>query len=324
MLNYGLINDRSPHIMADLCEIICYFEAIEVSRGDIERFVTTKGGEGLLSELADEGGAEANDKLQKFSEDAFLHLTYRQTAFGEWYPFEVEHDVIELKGELTEKHKIYVSLLADSRLKMFARPKRILFASEFESLCREALYGLFPAWKIYHFGSGGADRHLFGNKLKEALRKLGELIKDDVHERRVSKLPEQDTGDGGIDLIALREWGDPAESLAVYFAQCAAQQTGWPEKRFEAHSITHEKYFNFFHRPGNILFIPLCYRGPNGKWIGDDGHQTVLIDRLRLTQLYDAELATGGDIGDILAVISEPFAPGSMQQYASEDDDLAA
>ena len=93
MPDYGVINDRSPHIVADLCEIIALFENTPISRGDIESFVTAKGGEGLFRELDAANDAETNERIQALTEDAFQHLRYRQIAFGRWYPFVVEHDV---------------------------------------------------------------------------------------------------------------------------------------------------------------------------------------------------------------------------------------
>lgn len=308
---YGIINDKAPHIVADLCEIICYFEDSPVSRGDIEEFINVKGGEGLLKQLVTEGGAETNERIQKFTEDAFKHLLYRQAAFGDWYPFRAEHDVLELCTPQTAKHKIYAALLADSRLKMFPQDQRAALAAEFEALCREAAAGLFPTWTIYHFGVGGADRATFGNKLKDALPALGAKIRDSVIQRRINELSDHNVGDGGIDLVAISEWSDPAEAVPVYFAQCAAQQENWPEKKFEAHPLTHEKYFNFFHKPGSIMFIPICYRGPDGLWIDSAGHQNILIDRLRIIQLFQRQIDDNSKtVEQLVEVIANPLATG--------------
>lgn len=70
MPDYGVINDRSPHIVADLCEIIALFENTPISRGDIESFVTAKGGEGLFRELdaANEGAPQGLSYGQRQSE----------------------------------------------------------------------------------------------------------------------------------------------------------------------------------------------------------------------------------------------------------------
>lgn len=323
MPDYGVINDRSPHIVADLCEIIALFENTPVSRGDIESFITTKGGEGLFQELNAANDAETNERIQALTEDAFQHLRYRQTAFGRWYPFSVEHDVIELKADYDDYHRVYVAFLSQSRLKMFERPYRARAAAEFEALCREALPGLFPAWNIYHFGAGGLHRPQFGNKLKDALRVLADKTKDKLILDHVNELSEQNVGDAGIDLVALYEWNDAAAAVPSVFCQCAAQQEGWPEKRFEANPLSLERFFSFFHKPATILFIPICYRVPTGGWIGSDAHQSILIDRLRLTELLDRRLDEGARVvADFVAVMAATIEPGAfnadgMQQEAA-------
>lgn len=315
MPDYGIINDRSPHIIADLCELICLCEATSVSRGDIESYINTKGGAGLLTELSASDDTQTNERIQALTEDAFQHLIYRQNAFKHWYPYVVSHDVIEVKDSYTDHHRIYASLLIQSRLKMLPRADRFRLASEFEALCREALPGLLPAWRIYHFGANGRDRHLFGHKLKDALRVLAGKLKDGIIEKRVNELSEHDVGDAGIDLVGMYEWQDDAESIATYFCQCAAQQTGWPEKRFEASPLSLERYFSFFHKPGTVLMIPVCYRIPSGQWLGSDGHQSILVDRLRLVELMD-NLIDGGAKGieAFLATVSQPIEPGAFLQ----------
>ncbi len=312
MPNYGIINDRSPHLIADLCEIISFHERTPVARGDIESFINAKGGAGLLQDLQGNGDTETNDRIQRLTEDAFQHLLYRAKAFGDWYPFLANHDVLELKETLDDRHKVYATLLIDSRLKMLEGGERIRHAAEFEKICHLALPALLPAWNNYHFGVGGADRHQFGNSLRKALPALAEKLRDDVHLPRINELSPQDTGDAGIDLVSIYEWADNAQGLPAYFGQCAAQQVNWPEKKFEAHPLTHERFISFFHKPGTILFIPVCYHGPDGKWIDSQAFQTVLIDRLRLIELFQARIDNGSlttyDILSPLAVMPDPGA----------------
>ncbi len=313
MLEYGVINDRAPHIIADLCEIACFFEERPVSRSDIEGFITTRGGAGLISQLErqEDTGAENNERMQRLTEDAFKHLMYRSTAFGEWYPFRAQHDVLELAEPETIEHQIYVNLLCHSRLKMFKPARRAKLASEFEVLCCFAMRALFPDWNVYHFGAGGCDRHLFGNKFSDAICALAKKLRDEVHAGHVAKISPHDVGDGGIDIVALHEWNDPAEAVPAFFAQCAAQQEGWPEKRFEAHPMALEKYIHFFYDPSSVLFIPLCYRGPDGQWLDASGHNSLLVDRLRLVEQFKKLISKDEDIKDeLLKAISEPFIRG--------------
>ena len=310
--NYGLINDRAPHLVADLCEIICYFENREVSRGDIETFLSEQGGDGLLADLkhGDLGSAETNEIYQALSEEVFRHLTYRTKAFGAYYPFLTEGDVLVPVTEVTQQHKIYAALLAFSRLKMFSHADRSRFAADFEVLCLEASLGFTSTWKVIHFGTGGRNRGEFGKKLKVALMKLSATLREIPINQEISAISDHDVGDGGIDIIIYKEWGDPARAVPSYFAQCAAQQENWPTKKFEASALNLEKYFSFFHKPGTILFIPLCFRGVDGKWLSSDGHQTILIDRKRLVDLIEARITRGDVKEEIFEQIPQPFGLG--------------
>jgi hypothetical protein len=56
------------------------------------------------------------------------------------------------------------------------------------------------------------------------------------------------------------------------------------------HPIEQSKHISFFNNPGNLLTIPLCYRSPDGKWVGDDGYGAILLDRLRLVKLIEGAL----------------------------------
>lgn len=311
--NYGIINDRAPHLVADLCEIIAYFENREVSRGDVEGFLNEKGGAGLLQDLEvdDASSAEANEKFQALSEEVMRHLAYRQTAFGDWYPFNVEADVLVPVEQVTTRHRCYAALLGFSRLRMFNQARITAFAADFERLCLEAAEAFASGWKVVHFGAGGRDRALFGNKLKDALRGLAATLKEMTVEAHIEELPNQNVGDAGIDIVLYKDWGDNARSTPAFFAQCASQQDAWPAKRFEASALNLTRYFNFFHCPGTILFIPVCYRNVDGSWINSSGHTTLLIDRLRLVQLLDKRIEIdGAQVDEVLTRVPRPFALG--------------
>lgn len=311
--SYGVINDRSPHIIADLFEIMAVFERREISRSDIETYLINSGGAGLKAEVEQDDGAdgsssETNERYQRLSEEVFRHFSYRQSAFGNWYPFTVNADLLTPKARSTDRTTIYSSLLAYSRLAMFAKSHQVRFAANFERLSIEAVRGLFVGWNVIHFGKGGGDRNKYGSKFKVAIRALAKSMKDEVIERYVREIPENDTADGGIDVVALNDLADDAAGIPVYFGQCAAQQKGWPEKKFESHSLNLEKYISFFHKPGALLIIPLMYRNPNGAWISGESHQTILLDRLRITRLLEAR-GSAGAIEAALATVHPELMP---------------
>ena len=310
--NYGLINDRSPHLVADLCEIICYFEERDVSRADVEVFLSEYGGEGLLSELelSDLDSAETNESFQALSDEVFRHLIYRKKAFGLYYPFALDKEVLVPASGVTQHQKVYAALLAFSRLKMFSKAKQNAYATDFEVLCVEASEGFAGTWNVIHFGTGGRDRPTFGNKLKDALIKLSDVLKETPMTGEIQKLSDQNSGDAGIDIVIYKDWSDDAPATPAYFAQCAAQQQNWPTKKFEANALNLQKYFHFFHQPGTILFIPLCFRGVDGNWINSDGHTTILVDRKRLIDLVEARIEGGDDPKEVFKHIPAPFSLG--------------
>lgn len=313
MPDFGLLVDRSPHIIADLCEIICFYENQNVSRSDVEGLIETRGTDSLLKQIeaAAESSAEVNDRIQQLTEDTFSHLMFRQAAFSEWYPFKVNHDVIEQNMTLSDRHKIYITLLAMSRLAMFPATQRIQLAADFEKVCCLAMRGLLPSWKVYHFGKGGGDRPDFGNKLSDALITLAKKLRDPTIPSRIEELSPHDSGDAGIDIVAMYEWEDSACAVPAYFAQCAAQQNNWPNKRFEASAKNIDRYISFSADPAAMLFIPLCFRSPDGNWVDSSGHSSLLIDRLRMTELLDSHFRL--DLRtpiDALALIREPVSVG--------------
>jgi hypothetical protein len=210
--SYGVINDTSPHIIADLFEIMALFERRPVSRSDVETYLINEAGKAVADELDDDAGAgassaEKNEKYQKLSEDVFVHLSYRKAVVGDWYPFVVNHDVLEPKPDLTtERIGIYASLLVYSRLKMVSKSRQVTWAGNFEQLSVEAVRGMFPDWEVIHFGKGGADRATYGQKLKLALPKLAKHMKDLPVQAYIDEISENDVADSGIDIVA-SSWG---------------------------------------------------------------------------------------------------------------------
>ena len=82
--SYGVINDRAPHLVADLCEIICYFgESGGLPRRYLRHFSLKKVERASLLTygLSNLDSAEVNERFQELSEEVFRHLTYRARAF---------------------------------------------------------------------------------------------------------------------------------------------------------------------------------------------------------------------------------------------------
>lgn len=314
--NYGQIDERAPTLVADLAEIMAYFENREISRGDVEGMLFSKGGQGLLDELQLDAldSATANEKFQKLSEDVFLHLRYRKKSFASWYPFDLDGDVLVPQDKITPEQEVYIALTGFSRLKMFSNQDISKFAADFEILCYEAAQGFADGWDVLHMGVGGKHRAQFGTKLKKSLFSLGEKLGEDLVLAAIEELPENNLGNAGLDILIYKNLDDSAKGSPIYFAQCAAQQTGWPKKKFEASAMNFERYFSFFHKPGTIIFIPVSHRNLDGNWLNRDGHNAIVFDRHRIIALLRERIKKSNNNQNILASVPRPFKLGCAQK----------
>lgn len=193
--NFGEIPKASPHLLADVAELLLPFGGYtEVSKSDIENLIDQGPPD---SDLLDEdrktaglgSSAEKNDKLQGFVDDAFIQLSFRQTAFGPGYPFKFERGVL-LRDEVQNSGRdLYFFLLTCSRLRSFPKNKHQVFASMFEKLCREVMKELMPpVATIRVFGANSEDRqNHYGTNYQDALRKLGADLNEYVIEEHIKK-----------------------------------------------------------------------------------------------------------------------------------------
>jgi len=304
----GQVPKRHPYLLADLVELCLPFLAYdELSKSDVETLIREgdlDADEDLDSNIArpGESSAEKIDKEFSWVEDCFMQLQYREAAFDSSYPFRIgDGSVLTWKANLTDEMILYLFLLVCSRLRSFPQGKCQLLASVFEKVSREAMKELLPSSAFVRiFGANSYDRQTYyGTGISDALRKLGIDLKEDVIERNI--LQETGTGDGGLDLVAYLSFEDPARGSLALFGQCAAQQYDWPKKVLEAHPLRFSSWLSFCHSPGNIVFIPLCYRQANGEWVKNSpSNGCVLLDRLRICKLLRGRSVLQ-EIRDILA-----------------------
>jgi hypothetical protein len=97
--------------------------------------------------------------------------------------------------------------------------------------------------------------------------------------------PPQNTGDGGLDLVA---WVPPEDGLSsnlIVTGQCACTSE-WVTKQHSSGANVWRDRIAFKATPTNVAFIPFLFRSTDGTWHNDDYiHDSVLIDRLRLMRL---------------------------------------
>lgn len=265
----------------------------EFSKADLEDRVHERKDVGEMQEEIDEENLptpERNDNRTRQVSDWFRHLRYREGVFGESYPFCLadDGDTLYVGESLSVKQKLYIFLLLASNNRYSRRHTNVL-TSCFEVVSKEALKKLMPQ---------GAEVHMFGSKhhgrytgtLWQKINKLAE----DLNERVVAEernFPPQNTGDGGLDVIGWVPTDDDLPSNLLVFGQCACT-SDWVNKQHSSGPAAWMGKIAFKAPPSNVAFIPYFFRSTDGMWHNSDKiHQSVLIDRLRLSRiLQDAPI----------------------------------
>lgn len=297
----GELHPNTPHLFADLAELLVLINHSGrkfLHLNDLETLLNT----GVISpeEIDEEekenkaakSSAGKNDRSDRQLEDVFIQLAYRSAALTEFYPFTVSRDRLELIEQLSDRQRIYCLLVACSRLRSFAKKGLAQgWARYFSELSRAALRGLVPVCaQTRIFDANSNDRRTYyGNKLSDALVKLGgDLGVLSVNHDECAKAGA--SGDGGFDLVAWIDFDDGGATNYAVLGQCGAQETGWPKKTLEAHSLNARHYFQVqFDYPG-VMFTPVCYRNSDGAWVSNkEANGVLLADRIRILNLVRSD-----------------------------------
>lgn len=232
--------------------------------------------------------AEKSNRREQQLEDVLSHLSFRHARLGNDYPFTINGEMIEIKNSLSDEQRIYRLLLACSRLRSFNKkgtPQR--WAKAFTQLSRYALSALAPSLAQTHIFDANSDdrKKLYSTDLRKALPILGSSLGVlSINESECNSV--NPAGDGGIDLVSYLNFEDEATVSFAIMGQCGAQETGWPSKNLEAHSIQLRSYFQIqFDYPSTML-TPVLYRTNLGNWYKNKATNGILLlDRLRIMHL---------------------------------------
>lgn len=281
---------KTPYLLADVAELLLavgYDGLDRLRKSNLEAILSNA--PVSVDELDDidtsRGDAEQHDETSRAYEDAWEHLNYRQGRFGLYYPFSIMGDILSLNPALSPEQRVYLLLLACSRLRSF-NPKNLRgkWARAFSELSAIAMRALLPAGATVRVFDANSDdrRHYYGTDLRQALKKLGtDLAALVTHEAFCEQ--QSSSGDTGLDIVGIVSFDDDASGNHALFGQCAAQEIHWPAKRFEASPLAFRSYFSLLSDPGNTVFIPLCYRQSTGDW-ANAGKVSgcLLLDRYRI------------------------------------------
>ena len=295
---FGSVEYTSPHLLADLVELSVVLRLSgrsEIHKNDFislldSGYIATDEIDQNEFECEDMPYAERIDSKEQKLEDTWAQLEYRSECLQEKYPFQVKDDWVSLIcSNLTSIQRIYVFLLAASRLKSFKTKGMVQrWARLFTFVSKIALSAMFPAYaETRIFDANSSDRGIYyGHRLPDALKKLGQdLAVLNTNEEVLKELPT--SGDAGVDLVAILDFKDKLCTNYAALAQCGAQQ-GWPTKTLEASAIRLSSFFQLTQSFPAMMFIPFFYRTASGEWVRTQPTTGVtLLDRYRILFLIE-------------------------------------
>lgn len=285
--NIGVAHKTRPYLLADLGELFLIVKYDDTEELSHERF------QSLVSEIPTSAEDEDLDSvITELSdchlEDCWSQFEYRQCVFNDFYPFElIENRLVFKSGGITDKNRIYILLLICARLRSFNNIFRQKAANKFVEISAAAMQKLVGSESdVKIFDANSNDRRsYYTTDLRVALEKLASQLSAFAVNTNIIRR-QSSSGDCGLDIVAVRNFQDSASGSFAVFGQCAAQELGWVDKTLEAHPINFETYFTLLNKPENVVFIPVCYRDSNGKWVDESRVSgCLLVDRLRILNL---------------------------------------
>jgi hypothetical protein len=199
----------------------------------------------------DYNSAKERDNDESLLIEIFLLIEERIILYSDDYPFIYENlEILKLKTVLTDKNKLYITLLISSKLNIFNEFRSEL-TSEFESISYNVLKEFMPAKAIIKdFGKNTAYTGNAINKIKELAHDLN--IKIDEYE--LSHVNERNYQERGLDLVGWVDFNDKSMNKIIFLCQCACG------KEYESKQHDTRRFQNYYHfyksNPQHTMFIP--------------------------------------------------------------------
>ncbi|OEO31090.1 hypothetical protein VW23_017935 [Devosia insulae DS-56] len=317
MFKIGRVAHTLPHLLADTVEIALAFgEYDQISTTDLLGIIrqSPKPAQELLN-LVDEDiddddapddldGAQQTEREQGYIEECWRQLAFRAGAFANSYPYVLDGEILRIREDLDYDKQLYILLLACSRTRSFmGKGVTQRLADIFELISAECMRQMMsPSGKVFMFGPNSDDRaKLFGKNLTDALPKLvGEM---GMRLKAGWQKNYGTSGDGKIDIVGVYPFDRFAAGIQVVIGQCASmeEEGNWERKRKEAMLQFQAAAFDYLVEPQGVLFIPVCFRQPDGDWVRPNSVAAVItMDRLRImTVLADK----GGEVFDVTKLL---------------------
>lgn len=245
---------------------------------------------GELASLASRG----KDRGIKFDvetrwRDIVNFASLRTKEFGADYPFKVSEDKDTLTLEADDNnaaHTTYLNLLLASCMRHIPKNRQGEVARHFETTCLKVFSKLMPSGaEIRATWANGGEEAPYQGTLFQKMQQLAADLRCTAN-FVARDFKENDTGDGGIDLIAWHPMHDKRDGIPIAFAQCGCSKEDWKFKHLEAHPVKHRRHLPVMHPWATYYFMPLDLREADGGWAYDsDIGEAIIVDRLRLIRL---------------------------------------
>ena len=234
----------------------------------------------------EEEQAQIDDTHQQEIIDLFEILQYRAQLYGESYPFEVDSNMIKLRTNISNRHKLYIVLLSCANLTTFEKNLHSSLAEEFEHITYCAIKQYLPtSFKVKKLGSNSDYTGNTRSKLKELGKDINLPTKDD----QINGISINANKEKGVDLVAWYNFVDNIPNTLIFLIQCAC---GADTQHKQYEPIGYDNYFYFNNKPIISLATPKSIvikenyiKDMNEVSAGD----ILFFDRLRLIELIENE-----------------------------------
>lgn len=277
------ISKHKYHLYSDYIEMLALFTNSCVTKSDILDRLFDEGIE--LHEDEDNSSdlysdkSEKDDKNENWITEIFDLIGYRVSLFAIDYPFETNRGGIELKNNLSDKNKIYLSLLISSNLNHFKILQPEL-TTEFETISHQSLKNYMPAnAKVKATGKNTE----YSGYAKEKIKKIASEINIDTNDNELSDISDRNVQEEGLDLIAWIPFEDKIPNLITILAQCACGKD-WIKKQHE--TGRYENFFNFYkQQPIHAMYIPYAISNNQSFYQSKDINKgRMIFDRKRILE----------------------------------------
>jgi hypothetical protein len=245
-----------------------------------------------IEENGSSSDAERRDALFRVVSDAFDRLYWRQSAFGDAWPFELRKNRILVARTETPARRNYTFFLLCSSLRYVSKSDAATLTTSFERVCSVAFARAYVGWEVHLFGTSAPTGSRYSGQLFPRLELLAKdlrcRLKVDENEFEVP-----DNGDNGLDVVAWLPLAAAGKGLPVAFAQCASGATDWVKKQWEASEDHWSATLDLEMPISNWTMIPFCYHSLGNVWENKRKvNKGILADRLRLMGLLENDLNT--------------------------------